>query len=128
MKLSVIFGVLHMTMGILHKGTNTIYFRDWPSFFTEVVAGLIILLGLFGWMDLLIMAKWLHPLNIDDDSPATDKRCHDQMFPAPGCESSDPNECLIGPTQGECLNQQTPSIINIMIDTVFGFGKAKKPE
>jgi V-type H+-transporting ATPase subunit a len=98
MKLSVIFGVLHMTMGILHKGTNTIYFRDWPSFFTEVVAGLIILLGLFGWMDLLIMAKWLHPLNIDDDSPATDKRCHDQMQPAPGCESTDPNECLIGPT------------------------------
>merc|ERR1712216_3367 len=69
MKLSVIFGVLHMTMGIIHKGTNPIYFRDWPSFFTEVVAGTIILLGLFGWMDLLIFAKWLKELDIEDNTP-----------------------------------------------------------
>jgi V-type H+-transporting ATPase subunit a len=67
MKLSVIFGVLHMTMGIITKGTNCVYFRDWPSLVTEVIAGLIILLGLFGWMDLLIIAKWLCDLDIDTD-------------------------------------------------------------
>jgi V-type H+-transporting ATPase subunit a len=27
MKMSVIFGIFHMTLGILIKGTNTIYFR-----------------------------------------------------------------------------------------------------
>lgn len=27
MKMSVIFGVLHMTFGVLCKATNTIYFR-----------------------------------------------------------------------------------------------------
>jgi len=75
MKLSVIFGVLHMSMGILHKGTNCVYFRDWPSLVTEVIAGLIILLGLFGWMDLLVIAKWLTPLNIEDDSPTTNPKC-----------------------------------------------------
>lgn len=64
MKLSVIFGVLHMTMGVVSKGTNCVYFKDWPSLFTEVIAGLIILLGLFGWMDLLIIAKWFCHLDI----------------------------------------------------------------
>jgi len=75
MKLSVIFGVLHMTMGIMHKGTNTIFFKDWPSFFTEVVAGTIILLGLFGWMDLLILGKWLTDLNIEDDTLVDSTLC-----------------------------------------------------
>lgn len=69
MKLSVIFGVLHMTMGIITKGTNCVYNRDWASLVTEVIAGLIILLGLFGWMDLLIIAKWLSPIDIDSDLP-----------------------------------------------------------
>jgi hypothetical protein len=32
---------------------------------TEVVAGLIILLGLFGWMDILIIAKFFTIKNID---------------------------------------------------------------
>jgi len=27
------------------------------------VTGLIILLGLFGWMDILIVAKWFYPMN-----------------------------------------------------------------
>ena len=31
-------------------------------FWTEVVTGLIILLGLFGWMDILIIAKWFYPM------------------------------------------------------------------
>jgi len=33
---------------------------------TEVVAGLIILLGLFGWMDVLIIAKFFKVPYIDE--------------------------------------------------------------
>jgi len=69
MKLSVIFGVLHMTMGIITKGTNCVYFRDWATLGTEVIAGLIILWGLFGWMNLLIIAKWFFPIDIDSTDP-----------------------------------------------------------
>ena len=89
MKLSVIFGVLHMTMGIIHKGTNAVYFGDWPTFFTEVVAGTIILLGLFGWMDLLIIAKWLTPLDIEDQTTVTSDLC--KARPA-GLETEAPEE------------------------------------
>jgi vacuolar-type H+-ATPase subunit I/STV1 len=100
MKLSVIFGVLHMTMGILHKGTNCVYFRDWASLFTEVVTGLIILLGLFGWMDLLIIAKWLTPLDIDDNTPSTDRvRCPGTSA---GLETNGDGEDLRVPTTGDC--------------------------
>lgn len=65
MKLAVIFGVLHMTIGILIKGTNTLYHRQWASFVTEVIGGLIILLFLIGFMDVLIFLKWFEPLDID---------------------------------------------------------------
>ncbi len=32
---------------------------------TEVIVGLIILFGLFGWMDILIFAKWFGAVNIE---------------------------------------------------------------
>ena len=76
MKLSVIFGVLHMSMGIVTKGTNCVYFRDWPSLVTEVIAGLIILLSLFGWMDLLIIVKWITPVNAYSTDPAEVAKLH----------------------------------------------------
>jgi len=58
MKLSVIYGVFHMTIGVLHKGANTVYHKDWIGFCFEVCSGLLILLPLFGWMDVLIYGKW----------------------------------------------------------------------
>ncbi len=60
MKLSVIFGVFHMSMGIIIKGTNAIYFRKWAVLICEVFAGFIILFALFGWMDILIFLKWFY--------------------------------------------------------------------
>lgn len=63
MKMAVIIGVSHMTLGVVVKGFNQIYFNRPVVFFFEVVTGLIILLGLFGWMDVLIIAKWLTPYN-----------------------------------------------------------------
>jgi len=60
MKLSVIIGVIHMSIGICVKGTNSIYFSRWLDFYFEVIVGLIILLGLFGWMDILIFSKWTY--------------------------------------------------------------------
>ena len=66
MKLSVIFGVFDMCLGIVLKGTNAIYFRQISVLICEVFAGFVILFGLFGWMDLLIFLKWFYPLDIQD--------------------------------------------------------------
>jgi V-type H+-transporting ATPase subunit a len=64
MKLSVIMGVLHMMIGVIMKGTNAIFFKNWVVLFCEVIVGSVILLGLFGWMDFLIFAKWFKTLNV----------------------------------------------------------------
>mmetsp|Transcript_96409 Transcript_96409/g.132749 ORF Transcript_96409/g.132749 Transcript_96409/m.132749 type:complete len:80 (+) Transcript_96409:1667-1906(+) len=63
MKLAVILGVVHMTLGIITKGTNTIFFGQYMAFVFEVITGLIILLGLFGWMDVLIFEKWYYVMD-----------------------------------------------------------------
>jgi V-type H+-transporting ATPase subunit a len=58
MKMAVIIGVSHMMMGIVVKGLNVVYLKQWVIFGTEVVTGVLILFGLFGWMDFLIFSKW----------------------------------------------------------------------
>lgn len=61
MKISVIIAVAQMSLGIIMKGANTLYNSDMLGFVGEFIPQLILLLCLFGWMDLLIIAKWLHP-------------------------------------------------------------------
>jgi len=59
MKLSVILGVFHMCIGICMRGSNAIYDRKWVDFFFEFVPMLLMMLCLFGFMDLMIILKWL---------------------------------------------------------------------
>jgi V-type H+-transporting ATPase subunit a len=64
MRMSVIIGIAHMSMGITVKGFNAIAKGQWIVLIFEVICGLIILLGLFGWMDFLIIYKWVwYPVN-----------------------------------------------------------------
>ena len=61
MKISVIIGVVHMTLGVLVKATNSLYFRRYMEFFFEFIPQLIFMILLFAYMDFLIIYKW----NID---------------------------------------------------------------
>lgn len=70
MKISVIIAVMHMTMGIVVKGLNALYFNNKIVFYFEVVTGLIILNCLFGWMDILIIIKWFYQMNPYSTDPA----------------------------------------------------------
>ncbi len=65
MKLAVVFAIVQMSLGIVMKGLNNIHFRDYLGFFFEFIPQIILLLVLFGWMDVLIIAKWLQPKDID---------------------------------------------------------------
>lgn len=58
MKTSVILGVAQMTIGILLKGLNALYFKRWSEFIFEFLTQLIALTCLFGFMDYLVIAKW----------------------------------------------------------------------
>ena len=105
MKLSVIFGVFHMSLGIIMKGTNMLYHGKMLELFTEVVAGFLLLFFLFGWMDVLIILKWFKTPNIED--------CSEQRF----ISDAEPAVCI-----GEYQNRQVQGIINVMVTTVFAFG------
>lgn len=59
MKMAVIFAIIQMSMGILMKGLNSIHFRNRLDFWFEFVPAFLLLFALFGWMDILIIGKWL---------------------------------------------------------------------
>lgn len=109
MKISVIFGVLHMMFGIIHKGCNGLYFRNKAIFWVEAVGGSCILLFWFGWMDLLVFCKWFFHLDIFDTTRVE-----------PGVEGS--------PYVVDVTSQHMPSAITIVINTFFKFGSFPNKE
>jgi V-type H+-transporting ATPase subunit a len=61
MKLSVIFGVLQMTLGVFIRWSNAAYQKSVLDFVCECVPMLVFMLCFFGWMDFMILYKWTHP-------------------------------------------------------------------
>lgn len=59
MKISVILGVMQMSLGICMKALNASYFKNKLDFFFEFVPQIILMIVLFGYMDLLIICKWM---------------------------------------------------------------------
>ena len=93
MKVAVILGVAQMTLGVVLKGFNYRYHGKRLEFWFEAVPQLILLLSLFGFMDILIVIKWL-----------TD-------YSQPSAISPDQNSL------------SAPSIISTMIVMVLGLGE-----
>lgn len=58
MKIAVIIGVLHMTLGVFVKASNSLYFGKFMDFFFEFLPQLAFMVLLFGYMDFLIFYKW----------------------------------------------------------------------
>ena len=59
MKLSVIFGVWQMSIGICLKGSNNLYYGHWVDFLFEFLPQIVVMMCMFGYMDMLIVWKWL---------------------------------------------------------------------
>lgn len=65
MKIAVILGVAQMSLGICMKAFNAVHFKRPLDFFFEFIPQIILLNVLFGWMDILIIAKWIYPFQLD---------------------------------------------------------------
>jgi V-type H+-transporting ATPase subunit a len=63
MKISILYGVSHMLMGLAVKLTNGIYFRDFKKIFCEFIWEVLLMVSLFGYLSFLIILKWLIPWN-----------------------------------------------------------------
>ncbi|XP_043492017.1 V-type proton ATPase 116 kDa subunit a1 [Polistes fuscatus] len=59
MKLSIIFGVVHMIFGVCMSVVNIIHFKKYSSLFFEFLPQLIFLLVLFFYMAVLMFIKWI---------------------------------------------------------------------
>lgn len=59
MKTAVIYGVAQMTLGSVLKCLNYIYERKVVDLIFEGVTQVVMILCLFGFMDWMIISKWL---------------------------------------------------------------------
>jgi len=62
MKSSVIVGVTQMILGLLLRFSNALYFRNYTDFCCECIPMMVFMLCFFGWMDYLILYKWVTAL------------------------------------------------------------------
>jgi len=69
MKVALILGVLQMVLGIILKGFNDAYNSRWIDFTFEFIPQLVMFMCLFGFMDLMVVTKWLSDYS-DDTSKA----------------------------------------------------------
>ncbi|XP_034487585.1 V-type proton ATPase 116 kDa subunit a-like [Drosophila innubila] len=59
MKLSIIFGVLHMIFGVCLSVENFVYFKKYAYIFLQFVPQVLFLLLLFGYMVFMMFYKWV---------------------------------------------------------------------
>lgn len=71
MKISIIFGVLHMLFGVMVGLWNHMYFKKRINITCEFIPQIIFLLALFFYMILLMFVKWVKygPKNLPIDGP-----------------------------------------------------------
>ena len=98
MKISVIIAILHMTVGVVMKLINAIHFKRNLEIVFEFIPQILFLTLLFGYMDFLIVFKWL-----------TDWKCSI-------------TSTAIGPNSGIHCEHQPPSIISEMMDIGLKLG------
>jgi V-type H+-transporting ATPase subunit a len=58
MKMSIIFGVLQMVLGVVLSLLNHLYFNDMRSVWCEFVPQMLYLCGIFGYLVVMIFVKW----------------------------------------------------------------------
>ncbi|XP_034661529.1 V-type proton ATPase 116 kDa subunit a [Drosophila subobscura] len=59
MKLSIIFGVLHMTFGVCMSVENFVFFKKYAYIFLQFVPQVLFLLLMFGYMCFMMFYKWI---------------------------------------------------------------------
>jgi len=59
MKFSIIIGFLQMSLGIIFKGWNNLYFGNYVEFIFEFIPQILFMSSIFGYMCFCIIVKWL---------------------------------------------------------------------
>ena len=67
MKISLIFGVIHMTFGVMLSLWNKLSKKQYHQVLLEFIPQLVFFLGIFGYLVTMIFIKWvMYGANMDD--------------------------------------------------------------
>mmetsp|Transcript_15219 Transcript_15219/g.25272 ORF Transcript_15219/g.25272 Transcript_15219/m.25272 type:complete len:886 (+) Transcript_15219:43-2700(+) len=91
MKMSIVLGIIQMTMGIVLKGINALYFNSMVDFFCEFIPMILFDVGFFGYMVVLIFIKW----NINWEARMQKGSCNYDI-------NQNPQACELSATNLEC--------------------------
>ena len=109
MKVALILGVLQMTLGIILKGCNDAYNHRCIDFTFEFIPQLVMFMCLFGFMDLMVIKKWLSDYSEDTSkAPAIINAMLDMAMN--GGAPADPHQ---SPLFGDAADQTT--LMNILM-------------
>lgn len=61
MKMSILFGVTHMMLGLFVSAANFLYTKDMLSLICEFIPQVLFLGSIFGYLSMLIIIKWSTP-------------------------------------------------------------------
>ncbi|KAF7995543.1 hypothetical protein HCN44_006650 [Aphidius gifuensis] len=75
MKLSIIFGVVHMIFGVCVSIANIIHKKKYSSLILEFLPQLLLLIFLFGYLTVLVMVKWYLYYSTDTKTDPRDSQC-----------------------------------------------------
>ena len=81
MKVSVIIAIIHMCLGVFLKLFNALYFKRTIQVVFEWIPQILFLALLFGFMDVLIVYKWLTPWDCIVDQTGSGIRCSTERPP-----------------------------------------------
>merc|ERR1711865_425836 len=69
MKLSVLMGVIQMTIGLFLRVGNAFHERSKTDFICECIPMFVFMICFFGFMDYMILYKWTHVIPFVADGP-----------------------------------------------------------
>jgi len=69
MKISIVVGVLQMTVGIILSLLNHLEYRDWKKVFFQFIPEFVFFQGIFGYLVFTIVYKWSVDWTSDDGVP-----------------------------------------------------------
>ncbi len=139
MKMSVIIGIIQMTVGICLKGLNAVFFKEKLDFFFEFFPMIIFDLCLFGYMVFLIILKW----SINWDARMFSATCFAEVLTEAICTPGDKN-CTT-PSGTACISTSTtaekcplgyggtgggcsaPNLITTLINIILQVGNVDEP-
>jgi V-type H+-transporting ATPase subunit a len=109
MKMSIVMGVVHMTLGIIMSLFNHLFFRDRLSLLFEFIPQMVFFLSLFGYLAFAIMYKWVNAIGLQD---LAHEACVQQMADNPTIFS--PKMCT--------TRTATPDLYGVLINMFLAPG------